>query len=437
MRPHGADTTQVAWGDFATGEQTQAYVEAYAKHFDLMKHIRLSTEVTELRNRADGKKGYTFVLAGGATEDVDFVVVANGMFSQATNMPAWAEDTSAFKGEIMHSSKYFDQSACKGKRVLVVGGGKSAHDCAESASAVASEPPTMLFREAHWSTPRLIAGIIPFQYVFLSRLGQALVSWYMGAFPSGGPCYCQVCCYILWPIMWVAFKLVAFIFALQRGHWGEYRPKTDMVADFFGYAMVLDTSFINKWRAGSLTGKRGEVARLSADGVELKSGEKLQADVIICATGFRKTYKYLPKEAQSMLDIQSDGLWLYRHMIPPSVRSLSLAFCGSEIATITNIMTHAIHAEYICRMLSNRLTLPSEADMVAEAERMKAWKRSWMPETSARASLVLLYQTHYHDRLLMDMGERPGRKCGPCELFCPYGPGDYDGVMSELPKQSA
>jgi dimethylaniline monooxygenase (N-oxide forming) len=419
---------KVAWGEYATGPQTQAYIESYADSYDLRKCLRLNTEVVQLKKRADGQKGHTFVLAGGDAMDFDFAVIATGMYSQKPNLPVWAEgDTSAFKGQVLHSSQYFDPSVCKGKKVIVIGSCKSAHDCTESAANVASEPPTMLFRSAHWSTPRLIAGLIPFQYVFLSRLGQALVSWYKGGFPSGGPCYCTVCCYILYPIMWVAFKLVTLIFSVQRGHWGEYRPETDLVSDFFGYAMVLAPDFLYKWRAGKLTGKKGEVAKLVADGVELKSGEKLQADIIICATGFKKTYDYLENKAQ--LDIQDDGHWLYRHMIPKNVRDLNMAFCGSEVATITNIMTYAIHAEYICRMLKNELTLPSVEDMEAEVERMKAWKRSWMPETGSRASLVLLYQTHYHDRLLMDMGETPGRKCGPCELLCPYGPHDYDGII--------
>jgi len=37
-------------------------------------------------------------------------------------------------------------------------------------------------------------------------------------------------------------------------------------------------------------------------------------------------------------------------------------------------------------------------------EAVKAWKRTWMPDTPSRASLVLLYQCHFHNRLLADMG---------------------------------
>jgi hypothetical protein len=59
--------------------------------------------------------------------------------------------------------------------------------------------------------------------------------------------------------------------------------------------------------------------------------------------------------------------------------------------------------------------------------------RSWMPETTSRASLVLLHQTHYHDSLLRDMCIAHRRK-GPnwvAELFAPYQGGDYDGIFGQ------
>ena len=68
----------------------------------------------------------------------------------------------------------------------------------------------------------------------------------------------------------------------------------------------------------------------------------------------------------------------------------------------------------------------------ASIELTQAWKRKWMPETASRASLVLLHQTHYHDRLLKDMGLPHRRKSNPLsELFMPYQAGDYDNVIGQ------
>jgi len=420
----------VSWGDYPTGGQTQTYIEAYAAHFKLEKHIKFNTTVLAMTERK-GQKGYIFDLGEAGSEEFDFAIIATGMYSQVPNMPSWASTKGEFTGDIIHSSKYLDQSAASGKRVVVIGCGKSAIDIVISAAEVAKTAPTLLFRSAHWCTPRLIAGLIPFQYVFLSRFGQALVTWYKGAWPAGAPCIHTVLSYLLFPLMWVAFRIVEFLFKIQRGQWGSYAPKLDVVADFYGYAHVLDTTFLNNWREAKLQGKKGEVKRLVKDGVETESGEVIEADVVICATGWKKTYDYLPTNVRESLNVESDGLYLHRHCIPAKVRDISLAFCGSEMATISNIATYALHAEYICRMLVGTMALPSEAEMSGECDKMRTWKRSWMPETASRASLVLLHQIHYHDQLLRDMGLSPSRKCCLSDLFCPYQPTDYNGIIKQ------
>ena len=56
-----------------------------------------------------------------------------------------------------------------------------------------------------------------------------------------------------------------------------------------------------------------------------------------------------------------------------------------------------------------------------------------MPETSKRGMLVLLHQTHYHDQLLRDMGEKPHRKGGIAEFVMPYESADYNGIMGGSP----
>jgi len=423
----------VKFGDFPTGAQTQQYIEDYAKHFDVLKFVKLKTSVKELKARADGKKGWTFVVQeeGGQEreEGFDFAVVCTGMYSAPKNMPTY-EGGDKFDGKVIHSSEYLSQDLAKGKKVVVVGGCKSAIDITVDSSKVAAEPPVQVFRNGHWSTPRLIAGLIPFQYVFLSRLGQALVSWYKGVWPAGGSCCCVLFSWLLFPIMWVAFRLVELIFAIQRCHFGRHWPSLDVVSDFYGFAHVLDTEWVSCRRSGKIVTLKDEIARLEPGKVVLASGKELPAELVVCATGFKKTYDYLPKEAKADLGPEPDGLYLYRHFLPAKVRDLSIAFCGCEVATISNIMTHGLLAEYICRVLKGLVQLPTEEQMRDECEVVKKWKRHWMPETSSRANLVLLHQIHYHDQLLRDLGESPGRKC--CflsELFCPYGPSDYNGII--------
>ena len=45
--------------------------------------------------------------------------------------------------------------------------------------------------------------------------------------------------------------------------------------------------------------------------------------------------------------------------------------------------------------------------MYEEIERVKRWKRRWMPPNHARGAMIGLHQLHYHDELLRDFGANP------------------------------
>mmetsp|Transcript_28913 Transcript_28913/g.47988 ORF Transcript_28913/g.47988 Transcript_28913/m.47988 type:complete len:511 (-) Transcript_28913:748-2280(-) len=432
--------TFCAWGEFPTGEKTQEYIVSYAEAFDLHSSIVLNTSVDKLTRHPDSGRGWTFhTTSDGQVEeyDFDYAVVASGMYSAPKNMPALPgrEDFEAAGGTVIHSSEYLDPKVCGGKNVVVLGRGKSAIDIVvDSASEGKSLASTLLFRRAHWGTPRKIAGLIPFQYIFLSRLGQSLVSWLKGAWPHGAPGITHTMHAILAAPMRPIFMIVEAIFAFQLGHYGKHRPSDDVVRDFYGYAQVLERTFMDMVSSGQVGTEQGEVARLEAGSLVYTTPEgderSLPCDVCVCATGFSKSYAYLPPADAAALGVESDGLYLYRHIFPPDVADL--AFCGSEVATISNIMTHAIHAEYIASVVGGELVLPPADEQRAEIETTKVWKRQWMPPTTSRASLVLLHQTHYHDSLMMDLGRNADRKGNLlATLFMPYYPSDYDGVITK------
>ena len=106
--------------------------------------------------------------------------------------------------------------------------------------------------------------------------------------------------------------------------------------------------------------------------------------------------------------------------------------CSRALPTISNVITHGLQAEWLARLLAGLHALPPREAMARAVSEHAAWARSWMPATPSRASLVLLHQTHYHDALLRDMGVPHRRKGNPlAELFMPYRPRDYDGIVGK------
>jgi dimethylaniline monooxygenase (N-oxide forming) len=70
----------------------------------------------------------------------------------------------------MHAESFTDGKQAEGKKVIVVGGGKSAIDCAVVAGKY-GESSTLLFRHSHWPVPRYLANLIPFKWATYSRFG--------------------------------------------------------------------------------------------------------------------------------------------------------------------------------------------------------------------------------------------------------------------------
>jgi len=420
------------YGDFAKTPEIQSYIKSFVDKFALAPLLRLNTKVESVTQGAGGKGWSVSVSSPSGAETLifDYVVICQGMYSTTPNMEMLKDYTpgkDVFKGRVMHSSEYTDAAVAEGKQVVVVGSGKSAIDIALHASKVGAKS-TLLFRNAHWGTPRLIAGLIPFKFVFTGRLGQALVSWYKGAWPSqAGSVY--VAHKILWPVIAAAFRLVELIFAIQFGHFGKWRPSLDFVKDFYGYAQIHTPEYTKAITSSKVELVKSQIVSFGPDYVTIQNGKRIAADVVVFATGFGKSYGFLSPALVQQLDIDDDGLYLYRHMLPAGVKDI--AFVGSESASLSNICTYGIQAEWLARMLTKRIQEPSDLLKTQEIDMFKTWKRGWMPKTGSRAGMIMAHWIHYHDSLLRDMGE-PHRRFGMnwlAEIFHPYDARAYKGLV--------
>ena len=434
--------SEVNVGEYPSGAQVQKYIERYVEHFNLGDNIALNTSVNKVTKNEDGSWSVKIKHSNGTEEDSQFdkIVVATGLYSSRNpSLPPWAagEKVTDFDGEILHSSQVQRVEQVAGKKVVVVGNGKSAVDLAVASANEGADSVTLLSRNAHWPTPRLIADLIPFQYVFLSRLGQNLVLGLTGPLPGCSPSHSSVWHSVGQYIMPPIFKVVELLFAAQfRNVSGPTSPfnKVGVVEDFYGYAQVLDYSLRDKVKSGEVDWKVGAIESFQSDATVLACGEKIPADLIICGTGFEKDYSIFDDVTKEKLDIQSDGLWLFNHTIPTNVSNL--AFVGSELAVISNITGYGLQAAWLSKLWSGEIKTDKES-MENEINEVKEWKRKWMPTTPSRSSLVLLHQIHWYDRIMRDMNLKVGRKSNILsEWFMPCVSSDYDGVLTTLEEKN-
>ncbi|CAE8633462.1 unnamed protein product [Polarella glacialis] len=353
----------------------------------------------------------------------DFCIVATGMYSSEHPGPTLplAENYVSFKGDIRHSSAFTDRKAAAGKHVLVVGGGKSAIDCAVAA-AKEGKTCTLVTRQMHWPVPRHLLNLVPFKWGTYSRFGSFMLDAHHEQTPVG-QCFHGA----LVPVKRAWWRVVEVMFR------GQFRLPSDMVPairiehDLFNGGQVLSYEFRDMLRNGQIKLVVGEIDRFHETGAVLKDGTDLACEMLIYGTGFRKNYGIFEKTLleDGSLDMEKDGLYLYRNIIPPKLPNL--AFIGSEVSTFNNILSQGLQMVWLARILTGQLVLPKVDAMEESLARDKTWKRSWMPASKVRAATWQLHMMKYHDTLLRDMGENHLRKGFNvlAEVLAPYNASDY------------
>jgi dimethylaniline monooxygenase (N-oxide forming) len=420
--------------NFTPGPVFQQYLEDYADYFEIRAHIHLKARVLELSPRVDDVPGWTVsVEEDGETRrhDFDLVVIATGLYSSSPNMPDFPGQND-FQGDVLHISQVKTRAPLEGKRVAVIGYGKSATDAALEAAAVAKEV-HLVFREAHWPVPRNLAGILPFKWGMLSRMTGALIRPYLRPSPVERWLH-----RVGTPLVWIFWRLVELLLYFQCrlrtkiANGKNLVPSKPVEIDSFGEStMVPRPELYRLIHEGRIAAHRTEITAFTQDGISLQDGDTLAVDCVVFGTGWKNDYSFLPKETREAFAMDEDGFYLYRHMLHPDLPNL--AFIG-RASTFLSVLTYCLQARWLSELIAGRHTVPDRESMLAEIAQLKVWKRGWMPFSASRGARLLLHSLHYHDELLEDFGANPLRKRGifaPLkELFVPYQPSDYRSVVA-------
>src|SRR5215475_9323456 len=170
--------------DFPTAEQVRAYLESYANEFGVRSLIRFSTEVVSVSRHPQTRESIArfrvrvrLTSHSETEETLDFssVAVCNGVFSEP-HIPK-IRGREQFSGHVLHSSQFVDPSVVSDRRVVVVGAGKSALDCAAWAAERARSC-TLLLRAPHWMMPRYFFGRVRFDRLVLTKFSELFVPYH-------------------------------------------------------------------------------------------------------------------------------------------------------------------------------------------------------------------------------------------------------------------
>ncbi|MDG9690044.1 flavin-containing monooxygenase [Streptomyces mutabilis] len=316
--------------------QFAAYLRSFAEWSGVREHVELRTEVTSVRQEADGMWTVVSRDAGGAVTSRRFeqVIVASGHHTDPALPDPLPEGAESFAGTILHSLDYRTGADFAGRRVVVVGLGASAVDIAADLSRHAAETFLSVRRGLH---------IVPKQLYGMSVDVIAEAPWWNEmSFAER--------------IQWVEQALL-----VARGKLSDYGlPEPDHPV--FSSAVTLSDEILSRIRHGAVT-PRPAIDSFDGDRVVFTDGTSTAADAVVYCTGFHMTWPFLPAGCP----VAADGsVELYRRVVPADRPGLYFVGLVRPVGAITRLVE--AQAQWVARIIDGETSLPPAEEMREEID---------------------------------------------------------------------
>jgi cation diffusion facilitator CzcD-associated flavoprotein CzcO len=269
---------------FAWQPELLAYATECAVQSGLLPHCRFNAEVRSARFD-DARALWCIELADGSAVEAQFLVTGVGQLHRPV-VPALAGQES-FRGEQFHSARWDHSADLAGKRIVVIGNAASAVQFVPQIAPLAAQL-TILQRSANWLMPRKDQLYSPrlhrwmARWPWLAKLRHDF-QWFVFGELQLTPLMKQVKI-----VQWLAtLKSKAHLRrqvkdpALRAKLTPDYPIGAKRVLFNDDYYPTLSRSNVRLLTDG--------IERIEPEGVRTRTGELVDADVIIYATGFLAT----------------------------------------------------------------------------------------------------------------------------------------------------
>ncbi|MDP3950645.1 NAD(P)/FAD-dependent oxidoreductase [Microbacterium sp.] len=286
---------------FAPATQVRQYIEDTARDYGVYNHINFEHEVTSLTWNEARSLWEVIIQHGGETTHTtaNIVVAGTGLFANPKKLDIPGIDD--YRGDVLHTAQWPEDYSLAGKKVAVIGNGSTGVQLLKKVASEASEV-AVFVRTPQWITPREYYG---------EKVGTEL-QWLVQKMPY----------YANWDrYAWSAQQ--GALGALNRpdpewkakgGHFSEANDKlraalTEYIKEETGQdealysklipnyppwarRMIVDNQWYKTLTEDHVTLVAEGIDHLESDALVTKDGRRIEADVIISASGFSVT-KYM------------------------------------------------------------------------------------------------------------------------------------------------
>ncbi|XP_068657880.1 probable flavin-containing monooxygenase 1 [Aristolochia californica] len=435
---------------FPTHIEIVEYLHGYATHFDVLKLVQFNSKVVEIRfvgsdqhserhsRPLTGRPVWEVGVQRKESDDVqwysfEFVVMCTGKYGDTPRQPAFplGKGPEVFRGKVMHTLDYCKlnteatQRLMKGKKVVVVGYKKSAIDlaveCAEANQGPDGQPCTMLVRTLHWTVPSYWIWGLPFFLFYSTRTSQFLHERPNQSFLG------DLFCLMSSPLRRAVSKLIEsyLVWKLPLKKYGLV-PDHPFEEDYASCQMaILPENFFSEAEQGRILFEKSQKKWWFYDGgIVLEDDTRVEADVVMLATGFdgkSKLKSILPAPFRDLIENSSGVIPLYRSTIHPLIPNM--AFVG-YVESVSNLHSAELRCKWLARLLDDHFTLPSVKRMLEQTnEELEVMKRT---TRFYKRHCISTFSINHSDEICEEMGWNSWRKTNwLSEAFSAYNNQDY------------
>ena len=344
------------WRDpkaIADGPSILNYIHETAGEYGIDKKIRYGVKVERAKWSSSAAMWTVDCVASdghGATREVRFS--ANFIFSctgyydyEEGYMPGW-HGMERFRGTIVHPQKWPANLDYKGKRVIVIGSGATAVTLVPAMARTGAAHVTMLQRSptyivrlpsedkiANWLKPRLPRHAAH----KLIKWKNVLISMFFYNYSRKQPLKMKA------RILKFAKMQLPEGFDVDKHFSPRYNPWDQRLC------VVPDGDLFRVIRKGGASIVTDEIDTFTEKGIRLKSGEELEADIIVTATGLKLKLLGGMQVSVDGLSVNAAQSLTYKGMMYSGIPNLASAF-GYTNASWT--LKSDLTAQYVCRLLN-------------------------------------------------------------------------------------
>ncbi|EFA82968.1 hypothetical protein PPL_03746 [Heterostelium album PN500] len=352
-------------GNYPPHVQLSQYLERYANHFNLMKHIKFNSTVTRVY-QAPGSQRWTVQYNQDQSETFDCVIVASGKFNnpRTPNIPG----IESFTGTYIHSREYKNRQQFRGQSFLVVGDNHSgAEISADLAGNHDDVSVTQLMKRPKWiikrEQPRYLLDptkepaveeeeapskeTVPYEFILYCRKS---IDYDNEKYKSPEERFIH-------KNEWLS-KLCS------KQQTNENLRKQLPIQDTPSYTISdVYTDLVLK---GRITIERSEVIRIDGKTIHFSKGEPKQFDHIIFANGYSYEISFLDKDLLEDLHYDPSNrlipIALHKSVFPPT-KWQNIAFVGWYVGALFPVTE--LQSRWVSQVLSQQMSPPTSEQINA------------------------------------------------------------------------